>query len=346
MRGHEGVQRCGHPCFLPCPRTLFEPCWGIPQLFPNFGVCRPSVMLVNQRWRRLFLSHPPLWRRFELHDCGSELSADQRAAWAAAKHRLLRCVGPLVRSFAAVELDPQQMGGSSGLQLPDYVHCLSPAALETVRFTVAEPLTDGMMAALLRFPRLRSLFVLGVEQWPPNATWVLAQLAALEDLEGNPYTVPPDALCALPSTLTHLQLHTFDAPLPDCRQLERLTRLRCLQLAEEQSSATGMLLPSAAAFPHRREAEFSGTRLQVRPYTAWLAGLGGETALLACLHACFVVLRDRPARVSARMLCCVVHGAPAAVLHALAMSCERTSSWSHPTAAWCASGSGARAAIP
>lgn len=253
-----------------------------PHPVPNTGVRRPSVTLVSKRWHRLFLSHPPLWRSFELHDGASALSADQRAAWAAAKHRLLRCVGPLVRSFAAVELDPQQMGGSSGLQLPDFVHCLSPAALETVSYTVTEPLTDGMMAALLRFPRLRSLSIIGAEEWPLNATWVLRQLDALEGLQSNPCTLPPDALCALPSTLTHLQLHTFDAPLPDCRQLERLTRLRCLRLTEELSSATGMLLPSAAAFPHRRQAEFCATRLQVSPYTAWLAGLGGGAVLSVC----------------------------------------------------------------
>lgn len=228
---------------------------------------------VSRRWRRLFFSHPPLWRSFELRCPGAELSPAQRAEWAAAKHRLLQRVGPLVRTFDAYGVDPLQLGGSTRLQLPDFVHCLGPEALESVTYTPTGPLIESMLAALLRFPRLRSLSMKSMQHLPPNATWVLHQLGALVELASTVGSLPADALQALPSGLTYLHLHTLYEPLPDCRQLERLTRLRSLFLCEWAASPMGMLLPSAAAFPDRIQASFGSPRLQVSPYDRQNSGL-------------------------------------------------------------------------
>lgn len=224
------------------------------------------MTLVSRRWRRLFFNHPPLWCSFTLCYPEAELSAVQRAEWAAAKHRLLQRVGQLVRASGAHEVDPLQLGGGTGLQLPDFVHCLGPETLERVVYTPTGPLMEGMLAALLRFTRLRSLSIRGVQHWPPNATWVLRQLAALVELESTVGSLPAVALRALPSGLTSLHLHTYYEPLPDCRQLERLTRLRSLHLVEWVASPMGMLLPSAVAFLYHTEATFGSSRLQVSPY--------------------------------------------------------------------------------
>lgn len=206
-------------------------------MFPTS--CRPSLTLVSKHWRRCFFECGELWRSLTLRP--PQPSDPQAASWLTAKRALLRRVGASLEDLCLLSMKPradctaQRAAGDaagSSRQLGALLDSLRPQQLPQLRSLAidCDSVPSSTAATLHKLRQLRGLAVhaRGSAAIPADVVQAAAQ-----------------ALCLL----TSLELSSFAAPLPDVRQLTRLSGLVALALAEGQPGEEGE--EEATADPER-----------------------------------------------------------------------------------------------